>query len=217
MAGYTGLFDSILGEGNGMSGFLNETFTPIENQEIADIGTVLSLGTLPPGVGEAAAGAGEIAAAGANSAGGLLNAGSEIASSIGTNGFANTAGSLLDKAQTQIGSMTNNFGSQFTDAYKNNGMSGVADVAINKATGQFNANPVVQFGQKVFNPNSTTNDLTSSAWKMFSSDGGGSMPSLMPQLMPSMSSIQPIKPINQSNIPSMMQGYNRGLLPYSGR
>jgi len=199
MAGYTGLFDSILGEGNGISGFLNETFTPIENQEIADIGTVLSFGMAPPGVGEAGAGAGE------------------IASSIGTNGFANTAGSLLDKAQTQIGSMADNFGSQFTDAYKNNGMSGVADVAMKKATDQFNANPVVQFGQKAFNPNSTANDLTSSAWKMFSSDGGGSMPSLMPQLMPGMSSIQPIKPINQSNIPSMMQGYNRGLLPYSGR
>lgn len=215
MAGYTGLFDSILGQGNGMSDFLNETFTPVENQEIADIGTVLSFGIAPPGVGEAAAGG-----AAAGSAGSLLNAGSEIASSIGANGFANTAGSLLDKAQTQIGSMTNNFGSQFTDAYKNNGMSGVADVAINKATDQFNANPVVQFGQKAMNPTSGPNDISSAAWKMFSSDSGGGMPSLMPQLMPGLSSEQKIKPINQSNIPSLMQSnYSRqyGLLPYSGR
>ena len=108
-------------------------------------------------------------------------------------------------------------GGDISSAYDVGGMGGVTDLMINKATDQFNANPVVQFGQTAMNPNATTNDLTSAAWKMGSSAGPDAMPSLMPQLMPSLDSTQRIKPINQSGIPSLMPSYSRGLLPYYGR
>lgn len=133
---------------------------------------------------------------------------------IGDNIFSQSLGGALSPTENkELGDAASlislgKLGGDISSAYDAGGMGGVTDLAINKATDQFNANPVVQFGNTAMNPNSTTNDLTSSAWKLASSDQSQS-------LLPQLGGMQQIKPINQSGIPSLMQG--RGLLPYYGR